>query len=39
MTKASLVGICSCSFFYILTGLIGYALYGSKVEANFLLML
>jgi len=31
MTKASLTGICACSFFYILTGIIGYALYGSNV--------
>ena len=39
MAKASLTGICTCSFFYILTGIIGYVLYGSETKANFLLML
>lgn len=39
MTKASMAGLCSVGFFYILVGNVGYALYGSKLDANFLLNL
>jgi hypothetical protein len=39
MKKATLTAILSCSFFYLLTGLIGYVLYGNSVKPNFLLML
>jgi amino acid permease len=39
MSKASLTGLLTVAFFYIITGNIGYALYGSKVQANFLLNL
>jgi len=38
MKKASLAAVSFCTFFYILTGLMGYILYGNKVQSNFLLM-
>ncbi len=39
MNKAALVGLCTVALFYILVGNIGYALYGSNVQPNFLLNL
>ena len=39
MNKAAMVGLWSVGFCYILVGLIGYALYGSSVKADFLLNL
>lgn len=39
MSKASITGLLTVAFFYIITGNIGYALYGDSVQANFLLNL
>jgi amino acid permease len=37
MKKVSLCGICICSFFYILVGIMGYCLFGNNINSNFLL--
>jgi hypothetical protein len=39
MSRASVVGLGVVAFFYILVGNVGYAMYGSSVETNFLLNL
>ena len=39
MSRASLVGLCTVAFFYILVGNLGYAMYGKDVQTNFLLNL
>ena len=39
MKKASLAGTGACCLFYIVVGMIGYALYGSNAPANFLIAL
>lgn len=31
MSRASLVGLCTVGFFYILVGNVGYAMYGKDV--------
>ena len=36
MTRASLAGVCSCSFCYILVGNMGYCLFGNNISGNFL---
>lgn len=37
MRDASIVGICSCSIFYILVGYFGYCLFGNSLRGNFLM--
>lgn len=37
MTKASLVGLCTCLVFYLIVGQMGYCLFGNTLQANFLL--
>lgn len=39
MSKACLVGLLSVGFCYMLVGLIGSAMYGPKVQTNFLINL
>lgn len=39
MNKAAMVGLWSVAVCYILVGLIGYTLYGSKLQTDFLLNL
>lgn len=37
--RATLVGLSTVAFCYILVGIVGYTMYGSKVKSNFLLNL
>lgn len=39
MSRACMVGLGTVAFFYILVGNVGYAMYGSNVQTNFLLNL
>ena len=39
MNKAATIGLWSVGFCYILVGLVGYTLYGSKLRFDFLLNL
>lgn len=37
MSDVSIVGICSCSIFYVLVGYFGYCLFGNELRGNFLM--